>query len=166
MKTTRERAEERRQAKLESVREQVETGEVAIVRGNDFLYPDAFRGGQQRDLLISTEARDPRPVRTRPTHQHFRRNTADAGRVAKVADEVLGALQLVNIAGQHDAIPCGVRELDVRPKELRQSIHGMVLRSRQWLTDIAHSRRGGLFCLHLAHRNDAAASFQVYLARK
>ena len=36
---------------------------------------------------------------------------------------------------------------------------------RKRLTDIAHSRRSGPFCLHLARRNDAPDSFQVYLAR-
>jgi hypothetical protein len=42
MKTTRERAEERRQAKLESVREQVETGSLVIRPMSDaerLLYP-------------------------------------------------------------------------------------------------------------------------------
>jgi hypothetical protein len=59
--------------------------------------------------------------------EHGWLNGVDAHRVLEKVDEVLGALQPLDVAAQDNAVPAGVDELDNRAQDCRQSIHGKTL---------------------------------------
>src|SRR3989442_13367775 len=91
-----------------------------------FAYP-LGRGLQDRDATLIGELAYPGLVGVGALFEDGRLDARDADDIMEEVHQVLGPLQALEIAVQHDAIPAGVDELDSLAQDCRQSLHGMTL---------------------------------------
>jgi hypothetical protein len=92
------------------------------------LFAHAAWCGQNGDAAVVGHPPDPGPIGLGALFEHGRLEAFDADDVVEEVDQVLGSLHPLEVAGQDDAIPTGVDELDSATKQLWQSIHGSLLR--------------------------------------
>jgi hypothetical protein len=99
--------------------------EPAVVGLDEVLLALALGCVEERDVLLSAEAFQPRPVGLGSLLEDHRFDTRDPGNFVEEIDQVLRTLEALEVAVEDDAVERGVGELDEAAEKLRQSVHGL-----------------------------------------
>jgi hypothetical protein len=99
-------------------------GVPPVVQDDHLLLAPARGRRDDRDGLLGRVPGLGGPVRRRAAQQHLGRHAGNPDHLPEEVDEVLRALQPLEVPVEDDPVPRGAAELDVRPQQLRQSLHG------------------------------------------
>ncbi len=103
------------------------TFHASVVRLDQVFFAHAFRRSQDGDPLVVGDSPHPGFVGVGALLEDGWLDAGDADDIVEEVNEVLWALQSLDVAVQHDAIPTRIHPLDSRAQKLQQSIHGMIL---------------------------------------
>ncbi|SRR5229473_1123960 len=101
--------------------------QASVVGLDQLLFTHTTRRGQDRDGVLVGHPAHPATVSSGALLKDSWLDAGHANKVVEEVDEVLWALQSLDVAGYDDAIPARVGELDSVAQQRQQSFHGMTL---------------------------------------